>query len=178
MNKLPFCECGCGKRVTRLGNRFLLGHNWRDKKRSDETKLKMSEAKIGVPKPPRTPKHCANISAAHIGVLLSPEHCTAISTGKLGIPRASPAQIAADEAKRGVPHSPEWCDAISKGQLNSDKIKTSAKRQRGGNDICNHHYTYDHNDLSLNTVRMTRSDHMRLHQLLRKLGYIVPHINQ
>jgi len=27
MNKLPFCKCGCGKRVTKEGNKFLLGHN-------------------------------------------------------------------------------------------------------------------------------------------------------
>ena len=27
MSKLPFCQCGCGKRVTKEGNKFLLGHN-------------------------------------------------------------------------------------------------------------------------------------------------------
>lgn len=52
------------------------------------------------------------------------------------------------------------------------------EKQRGGNDICNHHYIYDHSDLSLNTVQITRSDHTSLHNLLRKLKYIVPHINK
>lgn len=26
---LPFCECGCGERVTKVGNRFIKGHQWR-----------------------------------------------------------------------------------------------------------------------------------------------------
>lgn len=25
--KLPFCECGCGNRVSREGNKFIRGHN-------------------------------------------------------------------------------------------------------------------------------------------------------
>ncbi len=27
MIKLPYCKCGCGKRVKKEGNKFLLGHN-------------------------------------------------------------------------------------------------------------------------------------------------------
>jgi hypothetical protein len=26
---LPFCECGCGRRVSKIGNRFINGHNIR-----------------------------------------------------------------------------------------------------------------------------------------------------
>ncbi|NQV00347.1 MAG: hypothetical protein HQ538_06435 [Parcubacteria group bacterium] len=40
MNK---CECGCGQQV-KSGNRFVHGHNWKNKKRrllSEETKKKM-----------------------------------------------------------------------------------------------------------------------------------------
>ena len=38
------CECGCGREV-RPGNRFILGHFWKNKVVPDETKRKMSEAK-------------------------------------------------------------------------------------------------------------------------------------
>lgn len=31
MKELPFCECGCGKRVSKKGNRFIWGHNQRGK---------------------------------------------------------------------------------------------------------------------------------------------------
>ena len=36
MSDLPFCECGCGKRVKRKGNRFIHGHN---RKKPDVVKL-------------------------------------------------------------------------------------------------------------------------------------------
>lgn len=142
--ELPFCECGkCGLRVTKPGNKYIIGHNFRDKHHTQETCSKMSDTRKGVSKPPRTPEHNAAISAA----------------------------------KTGVPNSPEHNDAIREGSRNSDDVKDAAEAQRGGNDIVNHHYIYDKSDLSLNTVQMTRSDHTSLHMLLKKLGYIVPHIN-
>jgi transposase len=100
---------------------------------------------------PFTPEHRAALSKAKLGVPLPPETCAAISA-----------------TLTDVSHTPERIAAISKG---CDKM-------RGGNDICDHHYIYDHNDLSLNTVQMTRSDHQKLHRLLQKLGYKVLHINQ
>lgn len=60
---------------------------------------------------------------------------------------------------------------------NSPAMKIEHERQVGGMDIVNHHYIYDHSDLSLNTVQMTRSDHARLHHLLNRLGFKIPHIN-
>lgn len=27
VEKLPYCECGCGQPVAKKGNRFILGHN-------------------------------------------------------------------------------------------------------------------------------------------------------
>lgn len=35
--ELPLCECGCGLRVTKLGNRFIHGHYLRGKKFSKKT---------------------------------------------------------------------------------------------------------------------------------------------
>lgn len=29
MNDLPLCECGCGNRVSKMKNRFILGHHTR-----------------------------------------------------------------------------------------------------------------------------------------------------
>lgn len=97
---------------------------------------------------------------AHTDVPRPPEVCDAISA-----------------AHKDVPLSPEHIAAITKGCKNSDAVKAEAERQRGGHDLVNHHYIYDHNDLLLNTVQMTRKDHQKLHMLLQKLGYIVPHIN-
>lgn len=51
---LRLCECGCGERVTRVGNHFVSGHNVRGinhpmygRKHSDEARRKMSEAHKG-----------------------------------------------------------------------------------------------------------------------------------
>ena len=48
---------------------------------------------------------------------------------------------------------------------------------RGGEDIVKHHYIYDHNDLSLYTTEMTRSQHNTIHKCLRASGNEIPHIN-
>lgn len=69
-------------------------------------------------------------------------------------------------------------DAQSIRMTESNAIKVNIDKMSGGNDIIKHHYIYDHSDLSLNVVQMTRSDHMKLHGLLRRLGYIIPHIDR
>lgn len=148
---LPFCECGCGERITKKGNRFIWGHNMRGTTRI------------------RSPKHCASMSDARKGIPHTPEHCAAITKGL----QNSDAMKASAEARKDVPLTPEHIAAIKKGQEESGVYEA----MRGGNDICDHHYIYDHSDLSLNTVQMTRSDHTSLHNILKKLGYIVPHIN-
>ena len=48
--ELPFCACGCGGRVTKLGNKYITGHNSRvdnpfqDKHHTEESKQKNREA--------------------------------------------------------------------------------------------------------------------------------------
>lgn len=59
IEELPFCECGCGGRVSKGRNQFIHGHNRR-----------------GVLLPPET---CARMSAAKTGVPRSPEACVAMS---------------------------------------------------------------------------------------------------
>ena len=41
------CECGCGRKVTKEGNRFIHGHYWRGKTHSTETKAKQRIAHLG-----------------------------------------------------------------------------------------------------------------------------------
>ena len=73
--------------------------------------------------------------------------------------------------------NPEVKDDLSKKIRGSPAYRSAMGNQRGGNDLINHHYIYDHNDRSLNTIQITRKDHSRLHQLLKKLKYVIPHIN-
>ena len=42
-NELPFCLCGCGRRVTNKKNKYINGHNGSGKIRSLETRLKMAK---------------------------------------------------------------------------------------------------------------------------------------
>lgn len=83
--------------------------------------------------------------------------------------------------------SPRQIKNIKKTHLDNPSIgqrigeamsKHYAEMDDPGQEIVNHHYLYDHDDLSLNTVKMVRSDHGKLHALLRKLEYKVPHINE
>lgn len=46
LTKLPFCKCGCNKRVARKGNVWIKGHHRRGVKASFESKLKMAESQI------------------------------------------------------------------------------------------------------------------------------------
>ena len=41
------CKCGCGQEVTKESNRYILGHNWKGKKHSEESKEKMSDSLKG-----------------------------------------------------------------------------------------------------------------------------------
>jgi len=49
MNKeFPFCKCGCGQRVTKLKNKYILGHNLKDQIITQETREKLRIAKLGI----------------------------------------------------------------------------------------------------------------------------------
>ena len=97
----------------------------------------------------------------------------------------TPAQIAADDARRGIPRSLEVGAAVSAAKLGKPHTspaqiaadKANAERQRGGDDLVNHHYIYDESDLSKYTMEMTRSQHMSLHRNMQLLGLKIPHIN-
>lgn len=113
---------------------------------------------------PFTPEHRDAISRSGKGRIVSDETRAKISAGTVGIPKSSDHCAAISAGKKGVSHT-------SEAQLLADEM------ERGGNDIVWHHYIYDHSNLSKNIVGMARSDHTRLHELLKKLGYVTPHIN-
>lgn len=46
-----------------------------------------------------------------------------------------------------------------------------------GQEIVTHHYIYDFNDLSKYTIKVTRSEHLTIHNNLRWAGIQVPCIN-
>lgn len=236
MSELPFCECGCGERVTKDGNRFINGHNSRGEgnpSKQDDVRKKKSDAMKGRTfsdetiekmrksaklRPPLSDEHRANLSKS---AKLRPP-ITDETRAKLSRPKSDEHKLTISKAKTGVPREPfsdEWKAAMSASQIERCKdpeeierrskmtsgenngmhgknhseesiikMRESAKDKHGGDkngmygvcggmDIVQHHYIYDESDLSKYTVGITRSDHMRLHRLLQKLGYIVPHIN-
>ena len=110
------------------------------------------------------------------GVPQSPEHSYAIHKALIGVP-LSPENIASLQGVPKPPRTPEHNAEMSEIITNSEAAKVNWENMRGGDDIVWHHWLYDHNDLSLNTVQMTRSNHMKLHHSLKRLGCIIPHIN-
>lgn len=136
---------------------------------SQEHCAAISKGLTGIP---RTPEACAAISKAHAGVSLSPEHCATMSDVRKGVP-LSPEHSAAIARSR----TPEFNSAMSDTIKNSEAAKANANRMRGGDDIVEHHYIYDHSDLSKYTMKMPRSEHSKLHSLMRTSGIKVPHIN-
>jgi len=91
--ELPFCACGCGGRVSKLGNKYIAGHQnrgrvaWsRDKtKKTDERLAKAAENQSKTKKKLYQSKEGdvtrKKISKARSGVPLSKEHGDSISKG-------------------------------------------------------------------------------------------------
>jgi hypothetical protein len=73
---LPLCECGCGLRVTKPGNRFISGHNSKGREFSEDHKTKITKSLMGHKVSDKTKKL---ISKAHMGKTLSDEHKAILS---------------------------------------------------------------------------------------------------
>ena len=76
-----------------------------------------------------------------------------------------------------------WADQSNRDEMseiitNSDAHKTASEMKRGGNDICDHHYIYDHANPELYTMKVTRSKHTKIHMWMKKVEIVVPHINE
>ena len=109
----------------------------------------------------------------------TPEHRAAMSAMKI--------QYHIDHPEVGKAHSerlvqyytdhPEAGIAHSEKLMMSDAMKAEQERQRGGNDMLNHHMIYDHADLTKHVMPMTRAMHSRLHRVFEANGIEIPHIN-
>lgn len=80
---------------------------------SDETKLKHSVSRKGVPKPPRSEMHRQNARLAQLGKKQSPETIEK--------------RIAPLRGRKRAPYSAEWCANISKGQMGREAPKSAFK---------------------------------------------------
>ena len=80
-----------------------------------------------------------------------------------------------DNSYYGKTHSPETLEKMSESHSGENN---GMYGKRGGQDIVYHHYIYDHSDLTKYTMKMTRSAHTKLHNMMHKTGIEVPHINK
>lgn len=185
MSELPFCECGCGERVSKVGNRFIWGHHNRGTPMSDEQKIKISKALTG-----RTisEEHRAATSKGLTGRTLSDDHINALNKAakrRIGIPRPESVRLAISKALTGVSRpslSDDHRKLIANGVIeahgkNPDAWNGANEKMEGGNDIVGHHYIYDHANLELYTMKVTRKKHNQIHGWLRRAGIKIPHIN-
>lgn len=69
------------------------------------------------------------------------------------------------------------CDRLSETMRNSDAHKALSDKMRGGNDIVNHHYIYDHDNPDQHTIEITRSQHQAHHHWMKRNKLEVPHLN-
>jgi hypothetical protein len=190
----PFCECGCGERVTKSGNRFISHHHRRGTTLSKEHLKKLRDRKIPPEEMEKMKKYWAdqnNRDAAsnrtseyfksvenrdnHSKIMLvyyeeHPEFGDNHSKLMKDVWQDHPEVYDDRNERMGVRMKNLWSDHPDIWDRRNDMM-------RGGNDIVNHHYLYDHADLSKYTMFMTRSDHTAMHDRMHGDGYEVPHIN-
>jgi len=163
------CECGCGE-YAKSGNRFINGHENRGRKPSSKTLVKISES--------LKDRAFSDDTRAKMSV-----------SGKIRPPISDKTRTKLSESKKGKnnpfhgkKHTPKsikkMVDAAS-GENSSRYGKKHSQEtiEKMKNAMDTHHYIYDHNDLSKYTIKISKSDHTKLHNLLQKLGYMIPHIN-
>lgn len=113
---------------------------------------------------------------------MTDEHKKNISIGNIGKNHGLIGYQHTDEAKIniGVGNDGKKRTDDAKNKMSEVWVKTHKHviaNMYGGNDIVNHHYIYDHNDLTKYTTKTTRSIHTKIHRAMQKAGIIVPHIN-
>ena len=148
MSELPLCECGCGGRVSKVGNRFINGHNkgFLGKTHSQESKEKMLESRETT-KPIPDPKLCK----CGCGELAEPGNDYIWGHNRQGKEMSIGTRKRISEIVNVNPYT--------------------------GDSIVFHHYIYDDSDTTKYTMEMTRAKHAQIHAWMRKDGIKVPHIN-
>lgn len=177
-SELPLCECACGQKVSKVGNRFVHNHHMRGEDFHKKKIQKLCKCGCG-----ELTNHGNNYIRGHNrrGKHHTQEAIKKNSNAHLGIPkppRTDTHCIALSKSLMGIPFSPEHIAAFTKAIRNSDSHKKSMKKQKGGNDIVNHHYIYDHAHPKLYTIKVTRKKHGQIHIWMKKSKIKVPHINE
>lgn len=116
----PNCECGCGEKVSKFGNKFIYGHNRRGIMPSEETKLKLSKSNVGQK---RSDEARAKMSKGQKGREFSDEHRAKISKGNLDKKVSEEARKKISKSHMGIRPSDETKLKISKANLGKKRTQ-------------------------------------------------------
>ena len=134
--KPPLCACGCGERVTKLGNKWIKGHDKRSKNYDKNQTRQLCECGCGELAEPGMrfiyQHHCIGKKPSQEILIKRGE---AISKAKMGVSRSDAAKSAISKGKTGVPMSDTTKSTISRYALkekpplpNGFEIDKSSKR--------------------------------------------------
>lgn len=119
LESCPLCLCGCGQRVSNPKNRWISGHNSRN--RPPEVVEIMSRNRKGKGTGPKSKEHRKAISKGRIGMRFTDQHRSNLSKAFKGIPKG--------------PNSPEHNRRISEGKMGHvvdeqtrEKLRIAAER--------------------------------------------------
>lgn len=125
---MNLCKCGCGQEVK---NNYVVGHYWTGKKRSIESILKISEAKRGIKRGPRSKEVKRKISEANTGRIFSDEHKRKISEALKGKkqPKERGVKSSITRAKNhGILKEGSYCDAWWDKEYKEDIRKSGCEK--------------------------------------------------
>ena len=126
------------------------------KKRSDESRAKMSEADKGIPKPkptgfgkhagqrfkgvPKSPEHRAKLAASHIGMKASQETRDKMSAVRTGKTQSAETKKKHADVRLGMKYDDEWRRNISEGTKRAwirrkEREMENLRNKEGSDDI-------------------------------------------
>lgn len=173
-----YCKCGCETEIAD-DKTWVSGHNIKGVKHSDATREKIRESMMGHTNALGY-KHTDAAKEKMIWREVSDVTREKIRESKMGDknPMKNPATAKrVSETLTGHEVSDVTKEKIGESMENSLTHKIACENMKGGQDIINHHYIYDHNNLNKYTTKMTRSKHGLIHRMMQLAGIIVPHIN-
>ena len=166
---MTLCECGCGEEV-KSGNRFINGHSQRGVDHSGSKNAMFGKH--------HTDEAKEKIAAARRGIPLSDDIKLAMSKARKGKPKSPEHRAAISKALTGRTLSDDHVAAILRSwREHPEAWDESSEKMRGGNDIINHHFVYDHDNPDQHIVEITRSQHSAHHAWMIRSGLEVPHFN-
>lgn len=92
-------------------------------KRSEETKRRISESKMGKKLQPRTPEHCAAIAASKLGHMVSEEAKAKIASSHLGRKQSEATKTKRSISNTGKTRSPETIERMRIAQKKSPETR-------------------------------------------------------